>query len=360
MMQHTPVSVEFGTWQQANSEPETPVLVRFRTTTTEKKPSSQNSVLDLDSSSTTKGTPSTHKLTRAEGEMVGDNFDESKGQGRVAVAAATDTIKELVVTQGKEKEGSDGNLNRSRVTLANVTNNNFPDTTKDKRSLLPVILPKAVAQKGEDVDDIAAVTDQNQSKKKSEPPVLQNQQKKQGGNRRRQRTKNVIGRLKEDLQAQQESYQEAEKIAQNAERMASEVVQHSNIQLALMKEALEDAVQAENFAIEGWKISDETVSQMLGLLRERERLWARAMWKYAYHAVLNMNHSKKKKNDNKINNEQQNQEDSSLTSTWDEIANRNYVKSLKRSQKNRASKKLVKLEGRLDELINEISVVLNQ
>jgi hypothetical protein len=84
------------------------------------------------------------------------------------------------------------------------------------------------------------------------------------------------------------------------------------------------------------------------------------MWKYAYHAVLNMNHSKKKKNDNKINNEQQNQEDSSLTSTWDEIANRNYVKSLKRSQKNRASKKLVKLEGRLDELINEISVVLNQ
>jgi len=349
-MQHTPVSVEFGTWQQANSEPETPVLVRFRTTTTEKKPSSQNSGLDLDSSSTTKGTPSTHKLTRAEGEMVGDNFDESKA----AAAAATGTIKELAVNQGKQK---DGNLNRSRVTLANVTNNNLQDTTKDKRSLLPVILPKAVAQPVEDVDGIAAVTDQSQNKKESEPPVLQNQQKKQGGNRRRQRTKNVIGRLKEDLQAQQESYQEAEKIAQNAERMASEVVQHSNIQLALMKEALEDAVQAENFAIEGWKISDETVSQMLGLLRERERLWARAMWKYAYHAVLNMNHSKKKK----INSEHQHpEEDSSLTSTWDEIANRNYVRSLKRSQKNRASKKLVKLEGRLDELINEISVVLNQ
>merc|ERR1712188_349220 len=160
MMQHTPVSVEFGTWQQANSEPETPVLVRFRTTTTEKKSSSQNSGLDLDSSSTTKGTPSTHKLTRAEGEMVGDNFDESKAAA--AAAAATGTIKELAVNQGKQK---DGNLNRSRVTLANVTNNNLQDTTKDKRSLLPVILPKAVAQPVEDVDGIAAVTDQSQNKK---------------------------------------------------------------------------------------------------------------------------------------------------------------------------------------------------
>lgn len=346
------VSVEFGTWQQANSEPETPVLVKFRTTTEEKKLNPKSSVLDLDSSSTTKSAPSAHKLTRGE-EMIGDNF-ESKG--RMNAAAATDTIKELIMNQGKQKD-ADVNVKHARVTLANVTNNSFQDTldaTMEKRGLLPQVI-KTVVQKEEDID-LAPVTDESKSE-----PVYENQKKQ--GNRRRQRTKNVIGRLKDDLKAQQESYQEAELIAKNAERMASEVVQNSNIQLALMKEALEDAVQAENFAIEGWKISDETVSQMLGLLRERERLWARAMWKYAYHAILNNMNLKKKKKKKKGEEQEKDQiskTEESLTSTWDEIANMNYVKNLRRSQKNRASRKLVKLESRLDELINEISVVLNK
>ena len=285
--------------------------------------------------------------------MIGDNF-ESKG--RMNAAAATDTIKELIMNQGKQKD-ADVNVKHARVTLANVTNNSFQDTldaTMEKRGLLPQVI-KTVVQKEEDID-LAPVTDERKSE-----PVYENQKKQ--GNRRRQRTKNVIGRLKDDLKAQQESYQEAELIAKNAERMASEVVQNSNIQLALMKEALEDAVQAENFAIEGWKISDETVSQMLGLLRERERLWARAMWKYAYHAILNNMNLKKKKKKKKGEEQEKDQiskTEESLTSTWDEIANMNYVKNLRRSQKNRASRKLVKLESRLDELINEISVVLNK
>ena len=36
------------------------------------------------------------------------------------------------------------------------------------------------------------------------------------------------------------------------EKMAKEVVQHSHLQLALMKEALEDAVQAEN--VINWRV----------------------------------------------------------------------------------------------------------
>jgi len=103
---------------------------------------------------------------------------------------------------------------------------------------------------------------------------------------RNERRTRMISKLREDLSVQAESYAEVEKIAMNAEKMASDVVTHSNIQLALMEEALEDAVMLESQAIEGWKSADHATAQVALLLRERERLWARAMWKYAYNAVL--------------------------------------------------------------------------
>ncbi|QDZ19095.1 hypothetical protein A3770_02p16130 [Chloropicon primus] len=103
--------------------------------------------------------------------------------------------------------------------------------------------------------------------------------------RSRRRTK-VMNRLRGELSQHQESFAQAEKIAQEAEKMASEVVTQSQIQLALMEEALEDAVAAENEAVQGWQMSEDSVQQLLGVLREREKRWARAMWKYACNAVL--------------------------------------------------------------------------
>jgi len=103
---------------------------------------------------------------------------------------------------------------------------------------------------------------------------------------RQQRRSKVMAKMKEELAVHQASFAEAERIARDAENMASSVVTQSKIQLALMEEALEDAVMAESAALEGWQMTEETVSQILGLLKERERLWARAMWKYAFHAVL--------------------------------------------------------------------------
>ena len=131
--------------------------------------------------------------------------------------------------------------------------------------------------------------------------------------------------------------------------MAKEVVQHSHLQLALMKEALEDAVQAENVAIEGWKISDQTVAQLLSLLREREKLWARAMWKYAYNAVLRgRDHTSSRMSMEQTVSLQEESSQGLYNETWGS------VHDLKGSQRRRASKKLSKLESRIDKLMQKM------
>ena len=332
------VSVEFGTWQQGGVEPETPVLVKI-------KPASANvtAVLDYESHSTSKSAHDVERL-RTRREMVADNF-EPRMKASIRRHSFDGTKEDVAHRAGKRASDDFSH----RVTLAEVTN--FQDTSEAGMEMTTtmVMMPSQ--------NPTSTTTDslEREMQRETDYPELgleeEDPSEVRKANRRtvgrRQRRNNVIAKLREDLQAQQESYDEAEKIARNAERMASEVVQHSNIQLALMKEALEDAVKAENFAIEGWKISDETVSQLLSLLREREKLWARAMWKYAYRAICHMNAKE--------------EEESPYYPMHEETTHgRGRERVPSRVTRKKASKKLKKLQRNLDDLLERMeSAMLN-
>merc|ERR1711977_433684 len=301
------VVVEFGTWKSGGAEPETPVLVRMKTCSNVKR--SQSPALTVASSTEPLLEQDAVSIDIDSIERVADNFEAE--------------LPELN-GEGEKGNGSLRSRPKGRVTLVNMTNfQDEPIRTSGRADNIEL----AGAEKGSII------------------PAVEEKKKKT----RHQRRSNVIGKLREELHSQQESYQEAELIAKNAEKMAKEVVQHSHLQLALMKEALEDAVQAENVAIEGWKISDQTVAQLLSLLREREKLWARAMWKYAYNAVLRgRDHTSSRMSMEQTVSLQEESSQGLYNETW------GFVHDLKGSQRRRASKKLSKLESRIDKLMQKM------
>ena len=277
-MEGETVSVEFGTWHAGSADPETPVLVRMKAKRNLNPLPSYAAVASEDAavdccSATKAGLLLSRQRARAMPEIVAplteeniaDNFFESSlDEDEDCVVAEAEEVAALAVdlesglgaspSPAKAKAAAAGPPVPSRVTFGNVTN-----------------LVGAAGRGGDG------------AKPGAPPDATANGKKKKT---RHQRRNQVIGKLKEDLQAQQEFHREAERVAKNSERLATEVAQRSQVQLTLMREALDEALRGENSAIEGWKISDETVSQLLGLLRERESLWARAMWEYAYNAVL--------------------------------------------------------------------------
>ena len=103
---------------------------------------------------------------------------------------------------------------------------------------------------------------------------------------RHKRRTDALSRLRREVESHQVAFEEAEHIAKNAEHVASTVVGHANVQLALMQEALDEAINAEEMALEAWQISDNTVTELLEVVRSKEAQWAVAMWKYAAKAVL--------------------------------------------------------------------------
>lgn len=171
------VVVEFGTWKSGGAEPETPVLVRMKTCSNVKR--SQSPALTVASSTEPLLEQDAVSIDIDSIERVADNFEAE--------------LPELN-GEGEKGNGSLRSRPKGRVTLANMTN--FQDE------------PIRTSGRADNIELAGA-------EKVSIIPAVEEKKKKT----RHQRRSNVIGKLREELHSQQESYQEAELIAKNAEKV---------------------------------------------------------------------------------------------------------------------------------------------